>query len=169
LEWYNVREKIFCHPKTQLKVSDGCNIFLWLDVWHPYGCLLDNYGHRVVHDAGNSVSAKLLTIIRNGDWYCSVARSDQLVELQSKLPEVEIGEYDLPAWNRKNGKYVCSETWDAIRKEEVRVKWWKVVWHSVAIPKHVFLLWLVFRNAMITKSRMCWLGIHGGLSLSFLS
>jgi hypothetical protein len=74
---------------------------------------------------------------------------------------VEIGEYDLPAWNCKNGKYVCSETWDAIRKNEVQVKWWKVVWHSVAIPKHVFLLWLVFRDVMITKSRMCWLGIHG--------
>jgi hypothetical protein len=83
------------------------------------------------------------------------ARSNKLVELQSKLPEVVIGDYDLPVWNSKNGKYVCSETWDAIRKKEARVNWWKVVWHLMAIPKHAFLIWLVFRDAMITKSRMC--------------
>jgi hypothetical protein len=121
-------------------VGDGCKIFLWLDVWHPDGCLLDNYGHRVVYDAGSSIGAKLSTIIRNGDWFWPAARSDHLVALQSKLLEVEIGDYDLPVWNCKKGKYACSETWDAIGKKEARVQWWKVVWHSVAIPKHAFML-----------------------------
>jgi hypothetical protein len=62
-------------------VGDGSKFFLWLDVWHPNGCLLDNYGHRVVYYAGSSVNAKLSTIIRNGDWYWPGARSDKLVEL----------------------------------------------------------------------------------------
>jgi hypothetical protein len=109
-------------------VGDGRKIFLWLDVWHPDGCLLDKCGHRVVYDAGSSVNAKLSTIIRiNGDWYWPFARSDKIVELQSKLPEVDIGEYDLPAWNCKKGKYVCSETWEAIRKKETKVHWWEVM------------------------------------------
>jgi hypothetical protein len=148
-------------------VGDGCKIFLWLDVWHPDGCLLDNYGHRVVYDAGSSIGAKLSTIIRNGDWFWPAARPDHLVDLQSKLPEVEIGDYDLPVWNCKKGKYACSKTWDAIRKKEARVQWWKVVWHSVAIPKHAFMLWLVFKDAMITKSRICGWGYEGDCLCSF--
>lgn len=79
------------------------------------GCLLDKYGHRVVYDAGSSVGAKLSTIIRNGEWYWPYARTDRLVELQSKLPEVEITNSDLPVWSCKKGKYMCAETWDTLR------------------------------------------------------
>jgi hypothetical protein len=83
------------------------------------------------------------------------------VDLQSKLPEVEVGTQDQPVWNCKKGKYVCSETWEAIQMKGFLVKWWKLVWNYVAIPRHSFLLWLVFRNALITKERMCGWGFQG--------
>jgi hypothetical protein len=83
------------------------------------------------------------------------------VDLQSKLPEVEVGTQDQPVWNCKKGEYVCSETWEAIQMKEFPVKWWKLVWNSVAIPRHSILLWLVFRNALITKERMCGRGFQG--------
>jgi hypothetical protein len=35
------------------------------------------------------------------------------------------------------------------------------VWHTVAIPRHSFLLWLVFKDALITKERMCRWGYLG--------
>jgi hypothetical protein len=60
--------------------------------------LLDKYGHRVVYDAGSLLDAKLSTVIRNGDCYWPPARLDQLVEFQSKLPEVDIGEFDFPVF-----------------------------------------------------------------------
>jgi hypothetical protein len=83
------------------------------------------------------------------------------VDLQSKLPEVEVGTQDQPVWNCKKGEYVCSETWEAIQMKGFPVKWWKLVWNYVAIPRHSFLLWLVFRNALITKERMCGWGFQG--------
>jgi hypothetical protein len=143
------------------KVGDGRNIFLWLDVWHPDGCLLDSYGPRVIYDAGSSLNAKLSTIIRNGDWFWPFARSDKIVELQSKLSEVVIGEVDQPIWNCKQGSYVCSATWEAIRQKECEVQWWQIVWHSVAIPKQAFMLWLVFKDAMITRSKLWKWGFMG--------
>ncbi len=82
-------------------MGDGSRIFLWLDVWHPDGCLLDKYGHRAVHNTGSSVGVKLSSIIGNGDWFWPYARSDILVELQSKLPEVAIGENDLLVWSSR--------------------------------------------------------------------
>jgi hypothetical protein len=107
------------------------------------------------------LDAKLFAIICNGEWYWPHARSDRIVDLQSKLPEVEVGTQDQPVWNCKKGEYVCSETWEAIRMKGFPVKWWKLVWNSVAIPRHSFLLWLVFRNALITKERMCGWGFQG--------
>ncbi|XP_062153008.1 uncharacterized protein LOC133861274 [Alnus glutinosa] len=67
-------------------------------------------------------------------------------------------------WRCKKGRYTCAETWDALRKKEVPEKWWKVVWNQVAIPRHSFMLWLVFRDALITEERMCRWGYSGDLN-----
>jgi hypothetical protein len=67
-----------------------------------------------------------------------------VVEIQSKLPELELGEVDKPIWTcSKKGRYVCSDTWEALRVKFPIVSWWKMVWFSLAIPRHVFMLWLV--------------------------
>jgi len=76
------------------KVGNGNNIFLWHDIWHPIGDLLDTYGSRVVYDAGPSIGPKLSSIIRCGEWYWPQARSNDLVVIQSLLPDIEIGEVD---------------------------------------------------------------------------
>jgi hypothetical protein len=134
------------------KVGDGQNIFLWFDNWHPNGYLLDKYVHRAVHDAGSTIGAKLATVIRDG-W--------NLVELQSRLPEVSLGGNDVPIWKNSTGKYNCADTWNALRQKEPQVDWWKAVWHPVAIHRHSFMLWLVFKGALLTRERMCWWGYIG--------
>jgi hypothetical protein len=97
------------------KVGDGKKIFLWFDSWHPAGYLFDRYGYRTVYDAGRDIGPKLSSIIRNGEWYWPSARSDNLVEIQSRLPEVVIGGDDLPVWKGSKGVYSCAETWDQLR------------------------------------------------------
>lgn len=83
------------------------------------------------------------------------ARSDNLVELQSRLPEVSLGGNDAPVWKNNSGKYSCADTWNMLRKKETRVDWWKAVWHPAAAPHHSFMLWLVFGGALVTRERMC--------------
>jgi hypothetical protein len=97
------------------KVGDDRKIFLWFDSWHLAGYLLDWYGYRTVYDAGRDIGPKLSSIIRNGEWYWPSARSDNLVEIQSRLPEVVIGGDDLPVWKGSKGVYSCAETWDQLR------------------------------------------------------
>jgi hypothetical protein len=60
----------------RFEVGNGEDIHLWLDSWHPYGVLLENYGYRVVYDAQSRVEAKLSSVIFNGKWYWRPARSD---------------------------------------------------------------------------------------------
>lgn len=54
------------------------------------------------------MGAKLSTIIRNEEWYWPYARSDRIVDIQSKLMEEEIGNSDLPMWRCKKGEYTCA-------------------------------------------------------------
>jgi hypothetical protein len=143
------------------KVGDGREIFLWFDSWHPAGYLLDRYGFRTVYDAGRDIGPKLSSIIRNGEWYWPSARSDNLVEIQSRLPEVVIGGDDLPVWKSSKGVYSCAETLDQLRVKLPAMEWHKVVWFSQAIPRHAFILWLALRDALVTKEKMCSWGFFG--------
>jgi hypothetical protein len=105
----------------------------------------------VVFDSGFPLGAKLSTIIREGNWHWHFARSKAIVGIQSKLAEVIIGSADLPVWNSSNGIYSCGATWEVLREKRLPLIWWKLVWFSMAIPKHSFILWLVFGDALVTK------------------
>jgi hypothetical protein len=91
--------KTFLH----FKVGDGSRIFFWHDKWHPACYLLDHYCPQTVHDSRINIDSKLSTIIKDGDW--PYARSNSLVEIQCRLPEVTISGIDLPIWKSLNGRY----------------------------------------------------------------
>jgi len=135
-----------------------------LDHWHPAGCLLDKFGYRIVHDSGFPLHSNLDVIMKNGAWFWPHARS---VEVQSQLHTVEIGAADEPVWNSRSGIYRCSDTWDKLREVHPVVKWWKIVWSPTSIPRHSFTLWLVFRDALITKQRMSGWGYTGQILCPF--
>ncbi|KAK3219463.1 hypothetical protein Dsin_013433 [Dipteronia sinensis] len=60
----------------------------------------------------------------NGQWYWSTAHSNHLVNIQSRLCMVPIGDEDNPKWNvSKTGMFSCSDTWDSIRVKENVVDW----------------------------------------------
>lgn len=132
-------------------MRDGSRIFLWHDHWHPAGYLLESYGYRVLYDSGISKDARLSSIIKNKDWFWQGVRSDDLVAIQSRLPEITFGVSDLPLWKSSNGKYSCVATWKNLRNKLPEVDWWRLVWFYLAIPKHSFLCWLVCRDALTTK------------------
>jgi hypothetical protein len=145
----------------RFKVGDGMKIFLWLDNWHPTGYLLDRFGYRAIYDSGFSIDAKLSNIIRNEDWFWPLARSEAIVEIQSSLPDIQLGGDDLPVWDSRNGKYSCAETWEKLRSRHPVVPWWKTVWFPMAIPRHSFFLWLVFKDAVVTRNKMSAWGYSG--------
>jgi hypothetical protein len=121
-----VRE--FAQKSIRFSIGRDNRVFLWWDHWHPDGCLLEKYGYRAMYNAGSHVDARVSSIIRNGEWYWPAARSDQLVQIQSRLPEIPIGESDQPIWNSKKGLYSCADTWEFLREKKPVVTWFKIVW-----------------------------------------
>jgi hypothetical protein len=90
--------------------------------------LVDRFGYRIIYDSNSQLEAKLDSVIRQGNWCWCPARSDDLVAIQSKLPEVPIGEVDKPVWTiARSGSYVCSDTWNHLRKKKDEVSWWPLV------------------------------------------
>jgi hypothetical protein len=104
----------------KFEVGSGENIHMWLDSWHPAGIFLETYGQRVVYDAHSSMEAKLSSVIVNGDWYWKPARSEALVEIQARLPELSSDLHDKVIWTAsKKGYYVSADTWQILREKKM--------------------------------------------------
>ena len=92
-------------------VGNGKNIYLWFDAQHSDGVLYEKYGHRVIYDTHSKVEARLDSIIQNNQCYWPTAHSDHLVNIQSRLCMVPIGDEDKPKWNAsKTGMFSNSDT-----------------------------------------------------------
>jgi hypothetical protein len=100
----------------KVEVGNGKSIHLWLDNWHPLGPLFDNFGFRPIYDSQSQIDAKLDSVLRNGEWCWKPTRSDELVTIQSRLPEVRLGVADKPIWTiAHKGTFVSSDTWNHLR------------------------------------------------------
>jgi hypothetical protein len=109
---------------------------MWLDNWHLLGALVERFGFRIVYDSHSSkLDAKLNSVLKNGVWCWRPAHSENLVEIQSKLLEVQLGLVDKPISSiARSGTFVSADTWNHLRRTKNVVR----VWHPYAIPKQAF-------------------------------
>jgi hypothetical protein len=107
------------------------------------------------------LKAKLDSVLKEGLWCWRPAHSEELVIIQSRLPEIPIGAIDELVWTiSKTGTYSSAETYNHLRKKKNSVIWWPLVWHKYAIPKQAFILWLAMHNRLTTGDRMLtWAGV----------
>jgi hypothetical protein len=144
------------------EVGDGQNIHLWFDNCHPCGILIERYGSRVVYDASSGLNSKLSSVLSNGNWCWKPARSEDLVAIQSRLPEIALSPVDNPVWKvARNGSFVSFETWDFLRDKKAEVERWHLIWFPCAISKHAFILWLAVQNRLTTNDRLLVLDFNG--------
>jgi hypothetical protein len=114
------------------------------------------------------VEAKLSSVISNGEWYWKPARSDDLVEIQSRLNEVKLGLQDNPLWTAsKKGIYVSADTWEFLREKRAEAVWWKLVWFPLAIPKQAFIRWLAMQDRISTGDQLLKWGYAGDVNCLF--
>ncbi|XP_059429209.1 uncharacterized protein LOC132163025 [Corylus avellana] len=127
----------------RFEVGNGESIHLWLDRWHPAGVLFENFGYRVVYDAISSLEAKLATVIQNGNWFWRPARSEDLVEIQARLTEVDLGLCDTPVWNASRKRVYAFILWlsmkDRLITGERLLKWGYQVVYSLWLTRNEFV------------------------------
>ncbi|XP_074282688.1 uncharacterized protein LOC141607227 [Silene latifolia] len=67
--------------------------------------------------------------------------------------------YSSGIWLAHLKGYNVSYDYEWLRRREQKVGWAKLVWDNWCMPKHSFLTWLVFRNALPLKDRLLRFGI----------
>lgn len=83
------------------------------------------------------------------------ARSDSLVSIESKFPFVKMGVSDTPSrLASKSNRYSSKDSWEAIRVKHPRVERSKLIWFSMAIPRHAFFFWLEVKDCLPTENRL---------------
>jgi hypothetical protein len=121
-----------------------------------------------VYDSLSRLDARLESVLRNGNWCWKSARSDSLVEIQSRLSEIRLSASDKPIWTiSRSGSYTCANTWDFLPKKKIVVEWWSLVWLNFDIPKQAFLLWLIVQNRLTTGDRLLTWGFKGDTQCVF--
>jgi hypothetical protein len=155
---------------TGLSMILYTSFVLWL---HSSALLYDmNYLYmkkkRIVYDSGSKIDAKLASVIKGKSWCWPPARSEELVNIQSQLPLVQIGEVDHPIWSIEKRVFIIwAETWETTWLRFPPVNWWRIFWFNLAIPRHAFILWLAMQDSLVTWEKMMRWGYGGNVKCVF--
>jgi hypothetical protein len=113
----NLRDKIRNFVSVEIGNGKCCNI--WFDKWHDKGPLSRLISHRIIEQAGFSLSAKVYHMITNGNW---IWPSQWVVDygevVNVPVPNLSDNIEDRIVWHSKKvkvKKFSASEAWKAIR------------------------------------------------------
>ncbi|XP_074297995.1 uncharacterized protein LOC141628796 [Silene latifolia] len=62
-------------------------------------------------------------------------------------------------WIVNPREYKIREGYNLIRTVKPKVEWSHLVWHNWAVPKHRFIAWLVYMNALNTRHKLKRIGV----------
>lgn len=96
-----------------------------------------------MHVLAGSLNVMVLSDLQDRGRHWPSAKYEDLVTMQSKLPLIELVDENRSYWiPSKSSLYSCFSTWSYIRRKNLEVKWWKLIWFQGAIPKYAFIGWL---------------------------
>ncbi|XP_038975305.1 uncharacterized protein LOC120106373 [Phoenix dactylifera] len=108
-------------------------------------------------------NAKVEAIIDRQEWHWPICRSPAWLELISSTPtsfRPDSRRPDVLQWiDAPKGSFSVRGVWESLRLRHSKVDWWKLVWHSQAIPRMSFILWLAIQDALYTQAKLIRFGI----------
>ena len=63
-------------------------------------------------------------------------------------------------WKYQGRKYSIAAVWNDIRPRQNKIEWHKLVWSSLAIPRHGLIVWMVLLDRLPTLNRLATWGIQ---------
>ncbi|KAI8559797.1 hypothetical protein RHMOL_Rhmol04G0202600 [Rhododendron molle] len=131
---------------------------IWFDNWHPSGPLYKLFSNRAFANLGTSSSAKVSSVIRDGDWNWPRPGSSLIHQIQRLIPSTMQPHGDTEdevIWSiSPTDHYNTKYTWEALRHRGRKVQWAALVWFSRSVSKWSFILWLACLRRLATKERL---------------
>lgn len=94
-----------------------------------------------------------------------------LVLLQVTPPSLSNDQVDVLVWKTNDGElstFLVGLAWDSIRPRGVQVPWFRVVWHTHAVPRHSVHLWLIMGRKLMTQDRLRQWDVGESVNLNLL-
>ncbi|XP_021985761.1 uncharacterized protein LOC110881945 [Helianthus annuus] len=140
------------------KIGDGMATSAWYDSWCELCPLGNLISPSMMRQAGLSIHSKVADLISEGNWNWPSHWLTSYPVL-NQLPSINLSEgvRDVVLWKDINERLVpfsSSDAWECIRSRGTQVSWYNLVWFSQCIPRHAFVLWLVFRRKLVTQDRI---------------
>lgn len=146
----------YCRGDFRVHVGNGNHTSLWYDYWLPSGKRpVDILSHRILSSANIPWGATVADIIDNGRWIIPAdnSRSNCLWSLLPSCP-VQLGP-DKVIWpHTASGIFSIASAWDLIRPRRNGNNIHRLLWHSMHIPRHSFVLWLASRRRLSTMDKI---------------
>lgn len=97
----------------------------------------------------------------NHPWVLPISNQRDLIELRHKVVLTQVYSSDQIMWDGYHASLISLGTiWNSIRSRGTTPLWAGLVWHSLSISKCSFIVWLAFKNRLLTKDRMIKFGIN---------
>lgn len=142
-------------------VSANSTFLLWHDPWTSSLPLLTCLDSRTVSIVESHNLAKVSSLISNSHWELHPSNHTFSMDFRNKVINIPIHSHDHLTWDgMKCSQVKTSVIWNTIRTVGDGKFWLKAIWHSFAIPKCFILLWLAFKNRLLTKDRMLRFGMQ---------
>ena len=57
-------------------------------------------------------------------------------------------------WKYSSSKYSVVAVWKELRQTYEKVSWHRFLWRPMAVPKHIFILWMAILNRLPTMDKL---------------
>lgn len=141
-------------------VGPDSNFLLWHDPWVGNSPLIHQFDPGIISIMESTSLAKVREIMDIDGWVFPVTNHIWAMEVRDRILQVQKQHADSISWGNsllRNVKF--SHIWDTIRTVGNSVAWCNAIWHTLAINKCAFILWLAVRNRLLTRDRLIAFGI----------
>ncbi|KAL2251942.1 UNVERIFIED_CONTAM: hypothetical protein Sindi_2316500 [Sesamum indicum] len=157
-----LRLRVFLRPMVDYQIGDGRTFYLWQDPWNYLGPLSVTFprGPRLLR---MEESARLSTVINEGEWQWPPITDFECLEITHDLPTIHGGE-DRIIWRFDQGKPTTQALYRLFDPPGSKVGWSSLLSGSLKIPRHLFILWLTILGKLATTDKS-WLAHLGPCTL----
>lgn len=134
------------------------NFFMWHDPWLENCSLYSRLGISIISSAESTSLARIRDFLSDGRWVPPSSNHVKVIELRHLLSNIVINRVDAVCWQGSKSVKL-STVYNSIRRVSTPPPWVATVWHSYAIPKCAFFMWLALKQRLLTKDRMITFGI----------
>ncbi|KAL0289990.1 UNVERIFIED_CONTAM: hypothetical protein Sradi_7060100 [Sesamum radiatum] len=92
-----VKTSVLLKEGLEYRVGDGHKFWLWTDLWHPRGPLINHFP-RGPSITGLAVDSRLMTVIHQGQWCWPSASDFDIQQIMSDLPAIYPQQPDKVLW-----------------------------------------------------------------------